>query len=380
LDNNGCIEWSTATACPSGQTCVGNICVLSCTNDPGCTSAGLTQCSGINVQTCDNWDTSDSCLEWNTATACPSGQSCVGNICVASAICGDNECNGDETCSTCSSDCGSCSCSVPDVQQSWVLSYEQEILGKLTGVTEIAPGKKITSRYSSTDRQLVRGYFQSLWEGLGLEVHVQNFGSDGANVYAVLPATVPSTEWVIFGAHYDTVAGAPGADDDGTGVTLVSAIARYATMIPCRSRNLMFVAFDKEEEGSVGAYALAQYLRNQNYNVHSFHDFEMLGWDSNDDRLYHVCRPSSGLFEMYQQVLTENPLPINLIVSAGGSSDYDAFRAYGFPIILLSEAWPGDSTPYYHTSRDAYSTIDFPYLELATNFENGVVKYLTQIN
>ncbi|HPD81964.1 MAG TPA: choice-of-anchor Q domain-containing protein, partial [Candidatus Pacearchaeota archaeon] len=39
---------------------------------------------------------------------CVSPNTCVNNVCVASAVCGDGQCNGDETCSTCSTDCGSC--------------------------------------------------------------------------------------------------------------------------------------------------------------------------------------------------------------------------------------------------------------------------------
>lgn len=49
------------------------------------------------IENCEN------CL---SDCGCNIGESCVGGICVAS--CGDGDCVGDETCSTCEADCGSC--------------------------------------------------------------------------------------------------------------------------------------------------------------------------------------------------------------------------------------------------------------------------------
>ena len=52
-----------------------------CTDE--CTPSGKTQCSGTSLQTCGRDYDSDSCLEWNTAAACPtSGQSCSNGACV----------------------------------------------------------------------------------------------------------------------------------------------------------------------------------------------------------------------------------------------------------------------------------------------------------
>ncbi len=79
-DSDSCLEWSSVFACPSGQTCSGNgVCATSCVN--GCSMAGLRQCSGSGYQTCGNHD-SDSCLEWSTAIACPSDMVCKSGICV----------------------------------------------------------------------------------------------------------------------------------------------------------------------------------------------------------------------------------------------------------------------------------------------------------
>ncbi|MEK6871381.1 MAG: VCBS repeat-containing protein, partial [Nanoarchaeota archaeon] len=51
----------------------------SCTND--CTTSGIKQCSGNGFQTCGNYD-SDVCLEWSSVSACSTGQTCNNGNCV----------------------------------------------------------------------------------------------------------------------------------------------------------------------------------------------------------------------------------------------------------------------------------------------------------
>ncbi|MEK6855465.1 MAG: PepSY domain-containing protein [Nanoarchaeota archaeon] len=84
-DSDSCTEWSSVTECSSGQTCSNGACVAttpSCSDE--CSTSGVKQCSGSGYQTCGNYD-SDSCLEWSTETACSSGQTCSGGACVSSS-------------------------------------------------------------------------------------------------------------------------------------------------------------------------------------------------------------------------------------------------------------------------------------------------------
>ena len=81
-DSDACLEWSLATSCPSGKTCSNGECILSCSN---LCSDGEKKCVGTNsYQTCGNYD-SDSCLEWSSATSCPSGKTCSNGGCISSS-------------------------------------------------------------------------------------------------------------------------------------------------------------------------------------------------------------------------------------------------------------------------------------------------------
>ena len=85
-DSDSCLEWSTVTACGTGETCSNGDCSVACTDE---CSSGTKQCSGNGYQTCGNYD-SDSCLEWGTVTACGSGEACSNGSCAPTC---SNECS-----------------------------------------------------------------------------------------------------------------------------------------------------------------------------------------------------------------------------------------------------------------------------------------------
>src|SRR5947209_19218927 len=64
------------------------------------------------------------------------------------------------------------------------------------------------------------------------------------NIEAELPGT--SGEIFVVGAHYDSVFGSPGANDNGSGVAALLALARRFAGKPT-SHTLRFVALTKEE-------------------------------------------------------------------------------------------------------------------------------------
>ncbi|MFZ5445687.1 MAG: right-handed parallel beta-helix repeat-containing protein [Myxococcota bacterium] len=80
LDADSCLEWSPVTNCMQGEVCMAGTCTIPCTDE--CTLAGATRCMGSLVQTCGNSD-ADACLEWSTATACSSGGTCMADLCQA---------------------------------------------------------------------------------------------------------------------------------------------------------------------------------------------------------------------------------------------------------------------------------------------------------
>ena len=94
---SGCTVTSNATACAAGDACDHGTCQATCTDT--CT-AGSSRCSGTGLEVCGHYG-SEPCNTWSAAAACPTGQSCTGDVC-SSPTCTDacepgaTECMGGE--------------------------------------------------------------------------------------------------------------------------------------------------------------------------------------------------------------------------------------------------------------------------------------------
>ena len=92
-------------------------------------------------------------------------------------------------------------------------------------------------------------YIGQVWAAQGLSVREEPFvvrGQRCANLAVELPGSPHAPEVVVVGAHYDSVLGSPGADDNATGVAVLLEMARALTGAPL-ARRLRLVAFVNEE-------------------------------------------------------------------------------------------------------------------------------------
>ena len=214
---------------------------------------------------------------------------------------------------------------------------------------------------------------------LGLEPKRHDYSPTGENIYAVLPAAQPNAETVVLGAHYDTVPGAPGANDDGSGVAAVLGVAAEMSHVTPRSRDILFVFFDEEERGLVGSKAFAQKLKDENVNVHSVHTIDQLAWDSNGNRAVEIELPYERAMELYQAASDRLTPPIPLLATSETGSDHQAFRRLGFKAVGVTEEYRHhDTTPYYHKPGDTFDTVNFDYLASGTRLVVEVMKALTK--
>jgi MYXO-CTERM domain-containing protein len=81
LGSSGCYVLQAAAACAAGDVCDHGTCQATCTD--ACTS-GTSRCSGANLELCGHFG-SVPCNTWGAATACPTGQSCTGDVCSSPA-------------------------------------------------------------------------------------------------------------------------------------------------------------------------------------------------------------------------------------------------------------------------------------------------------
>ncbi len=250
-------------------------------------------------------------------------------------------------------DGGGGTCVAPVAEPPWLAGY---LAGQ---VQQLAA----TPRASVAERTSARGYLTTQLAAIGLATRLATYDS-GANVVAELPATVATSAWIVLGAHFDTVAGSPGANDNATGVAVVLATARALAALSCRDTNVAFVFFDQEEIGLVGAGVYAAAARAAGTNIIAAHTIDQAGWDLDDDLRFEIERPTAALFAQYQAAAAA--VGAQVVQTQISTTDHEAFRQQGFAAAGVTEEYvAGDTTPHYHAPGDVPSTVDAVYHRVA---------------
>ncbi|MBC7545922.1 MAG: M28 family peptidase [Candidatus Sericytochromatia bacterium] len=248
----------------------------------------------------------------------------------------------------------------------------------LAGTSALPSGTLINERGGTAGRELTRQFLINSLQELGYTVERHKYRTNGENIVARLMAPTQTDEYILMGAHMDSVSN-HGADDDGSGSTAVLEAARVLKAMPDRKVNLMVAWFDEEELGLVGSKYLAKEYKKQGLNITSVHCIDMLGYDNDGDRRVEVARPEGDLWETYQHVNETHGLKLPLSRVNTGSSDHVSWANEGFKSVLLCEEWNGgDTTPHYHRKTDTYETINFDFLAAGTKLMTAVVADLSQ--
>ncbi|MFK8053560.1 MAG: M28 family metallopeptidase [Woeseiaceae bacterium] len=188
----------------------------------------------------------------------------------------------------------------------------------------------------------------------------------GRNVVVNVPATtVDAKRYIVVGAHYDSVAESPGADDNASGVAAVMSIAAAINALEKRRFHFVFVWFDQEEDGGSGSKAFAEMMVADGRQIHSMHNIDMIGWDSDNDGAVDMEIPTEELLGHYEAAAED--LGIAISPTRFNSSDHLSFRDLGIDSVCLSEQFSaGDWTPHYHQSTDTVESVNFEYVAKST--------------
>src|SRR6266480_5762219 len=118
------------------------------------------------------------------------------------------------------------------------------------------------------------------------------------NIEAEIPGTRPDI--VLIGAHYDSVLGSPGANDNGSGVAAILALARrFAGR--STSCTLRFVAFVNEEPPyfqtkQMGSFVYAGRCKARGDQIAAMISLETIGYFSDTPRSQTYPIPAIGAF------------------------------------------------------------------------------------
>lgn len=206
-------------------------------------------------------------------------------------------------------------------------------------------------------------------------------GVPGArNLEGVLPG-IPGGGAIVLSAHYDTVAGTPGAGDDASGCGVVLATAAELLRTPLQ-HTVRVVLFDAEEVGLRGSRTFLEHLGPEGRDrVLAGINLEMLGWPDSpgatilawgvprDGRL---AQPPAWLVHAllrageaaeWPLALTDPTLtvPAQLLVRStlpAFGTDADPFLRAGVPAVTLSDSPLLAIDPAYHRPEDTADRLD----------------------
>jgi hypothetical protein len=181
--------------------------------------------------------------------------------------------------------------------------------------------------------------------------------SDSANVIAELPGREPEAGVLVLGAHHDTQADSPGADDNASGVAGLVELARVLAPLP-RRRAIRLISFGAEEQLSVGS---AAYVRSHRDEVASqfrlIFNLDSIGsgmgwteiWCNGPEPLADTVKPWFAARGLYPSIQT------GLVPYA----DHFPFVAAGVPGIWMWRPNCANGRFFHHRPDDDTSRICF---------------------
>jgi len=164
---------------------------------------------------------------------------------------------------------------------------------------------------------------------------------------------------VVIGAHIDSKAVAPGANDNASGVAVVLELARDFHNVDTAA-TLEFVVFAAEEMTDSNPdhhhYGSRQFVQSltseQRSALVGMVSADMVGYGTRF-LVRTMNRGPQLLRDMVKTYSTGHGLPAHYAKDTGshGMSDHEAFELAGYPAVWLE--WRED--PFYHTAKDTYS-------------------------
>jgi Zn-dependent M28 family amino/carboxypeptidase len=221
----------------------------------------------------------------------------------------------------------------------------------------------------------------------GGSVRRETFEVDGKRFHNLVLEFRGSNEIVVVGAHYDSVVGCPGANDNGTGSAALLALAGlFAKSTP--SRTLRFVAFPNEEPPhfqtmGMGSRQYAKGCKERGENIVAMVSLETLGWYSDQEGTQKypaplsLFYPSKGNFIAFVGNLSSGSLVRRAIgtfrdkaqfpsegaalpgwLPGVGWSDHWSFWEEGYDAIMVTDT-AAFRYPHYHLESDTPDKVDY---------------------
>ncbi|TDJ15917.1 MAG: M20/M25/M40 family metallo-hydrolase [Gammaproteobacteria bacterium] len=253
-------------------------------------------------------------------------------------------------------------------------------------------------------------YISTVFESIKYQPNLQSFSVQGrtvSNIEVVKAGTERPDEIVVVGAHYDSVAGSPGANDNATGVAGMLELARILRPQQL-SRSVHLVAFVNEEPpysytSAMGSRRYAERAASKGERITAMLSLETIGYYSDEEDSQHYpfpfgrFYPDKGNFIGFVGNLRSRKLVRRAIasfrshanfpseglaapgwVTGVGWSDHWSFWKSGYPGIMVTDT-ALFRYPQYHSSADRPGIVVYDSFARVVHGLAGVVRDLANV-
>jgi Zn-dependent M28 family amino/carboxypeptidase len=236
----------------------------------------------------------------------------------------------------------------------------------------------------------VESFVENQFQSYGLGVEKDIFSYKGKNFRNIIGRLRPErgASLVILGAHFDSVVGTPGADDNASGLVVLLEAARIVSRLKVRSE-VLFCAFNLEELNMIGSMHFARKLKAAGAKVGAMVSLEMVGYtDSRPGSQRYPCglkwfypnrgdfigvignwnssfllrRFSRGMRRVHGLAVETLSIPGNgAFLPDVRLSDHSPFWDVGYPALLVTDT-SFFRNPHYHRSTDTLETLNVDFM------------------
>lgn len=233
-----------------------------------------------------------------------------------------------------------------------------------------------TRHYQTAQGAQAATVVATLWAGYGAarsDFSVERIQHAWAqdSVIATIRGAVHPEEIVVIGGHLDSINGAdtsnaPGADDNASGIAVVSEVLKVLTDINFRpQRTLKFMAYAAEEVGLRGSGEIATDLAANGAAVNGVLQFDMTGYSGSSKNMYFVTdyvNPNATAF-LKRLIAEYNGSGAHAITwgetqCGYACSDHASWTRKGFPSAFPFESAFADYNRAIHSPNDLVANQD----------------------
>jgi Zn-dependent M28 family amino/carboxypeptidase len=247
-------------------------------------------------------------------------------------------------------------------------------------------------------------YIETVLKDLNLEYTLQSYQYSGktfSNIILTLEGQKEPEETFIIGAHYDTVFGTPGADDNASAVAVLLELCRLLKDYqPAKTLKLIFFVLEEPptfKTKYMGSYVCAKTAKENKEKIYGMISLEMLGYYNEKKgaqlyplplmSLFYSNTPnfigvvgnlgSRKLVKKIANSLKKNcTVPVETLstvkfVPGVDFSDHGSFWKMGYPAVMITDT-AFYRNPNYHSLSDTIDTLDFDKMaELLTGLKQA---------